>query len=102
MQIPLIQPESDWIAPQVLPKFDPHETLAVDLETYDPNLINRGPGWATGDGYVVGIAIASDSWSGYLPIRHENGGNLEEEVLFLLHIRRRRRIERWRNPGQRF
>ena len=81
MQIPLLQPESDWIAPQVLPKFDPYETLAVDLETYDPNLINRGPGWATGDGYVVGIAIATDKWSGYLPIRHENGGNLEEEIV---------------------
>ena len=81
MQIPLLQPESDWIAPQVLPKFDPYETLAVDLETYDPNLINRGPGWATGDGYIVGIAIATDKWSGYLPIRHENGGNLEEEIV---------------------
>ena len=81
MQIPLLQPESDWIAPQVLPKFDPYETLAVDLETYDPNLINRGPGWATGDGYIVGIAISTDKWSGYLPIRHENGGNLEEEIV---------------------
>ena len=81
MQIPLLQPESDWIAPQVLPKFDPYETLAVDLETYDPNLINRGPGWATGDGYIVGIAIATEKWSGYLPIRHENGGNLEEEIV---------------------
>ena len=81
MQIPLLQPESDWIAPQVLPKFDPYETLAVDLEPYDPNLINRGPGWATGDGYIVGIAIATDKWSGYLPIRHENGGNLEEEIV---------------------
>jgi DNA polymerase I-like protein with 3'-5' exonuclease and polymerase domains len=81
MQIPLLQPESDWIAPQVLPKFDPYETLAVDLETYDPNLTNRGPGWATGDGCIVGIAIATDKWSGYLPIRHENGGNLEEEIV---------------------
>ena len=81
MQIPLLQPESDWIAPQVLPKFDAYETLAVDLETYDPNLTNRGPGWATGDGYIVGIAIATDKWSGYLPIRHENGGNLEEEIV---------------------
>ena len=81
MQIPLLQPESDWIAPQVLPKFDPYETLAVDLETYDPNLTSRGPGWATGDGYIVGIAIATDKWSGYLPIRHENGGNLEEEIV---------------------
>ena len=41
MQIPLIQPESDWAAPSVLPSFDPYETLAVDLETRDPNLYNK-------------------------------------------------------------
>lgn len=73
-QIPLIQPESDWTAPDVLPRFDEHELLAVDLETCDPSLRERGPGWAAGDGYIVGIAIASSSWSGYLPIRHDGGG----------------------------
>ena len=80
-QLPLITPESDWIPPEVLPRFDGHETLAIDLETYDPNLLNRGPGWATGDGHIVGIAIASDSWSGYLPIRHGGGGNLDEDIV---------------------
>ena len=64
MQIPLIQPESDWAAPSVLPSFDPYETLAVDLETRDPNLHIKGPGWPTGDGAIIGIAIASDSRSG--------------------------------------
>ena len=80
-QLPLITPESSWSPPEVLPRFEGHETLAIDLETYDPNLLNRGPGWATGDGHVVGIAIASDSWSGYLPIRHGGGGNLDEEIV---------------------
>ena len=80
-QLPLISPESDWTPPEVLPRFDGHETLAIDLETYDPNLLNRGPGWATGDGHIVGIAIASDSWSGYLPIRHGGGGNLDEDIV---------------------
>ena len=81
MQIPLIQPESDWAAPSVLPSFDPYETLAVDLETRDPNLHIKGPGWPTGDGAIIGIAIASDSWSGYLPICHDGGGNLDEELV---------------------
>jgi len=80
-QLPLITPESSWSPPEVLPRFEGHETLAIDLETYDPNLLNRGPGWATGDGHIVGIAIASDSWSGYLPIRHGGGGNLDEEIV---------------------
>jgi hypothetical protein len=68
-QIPLITPESSWSAPSVLPRFDEYELLAVDLETYDPALRERGPGWATGEGHIVGIAVSSNSWSGYLPIR---------------------------------
>ena len=80
-QLPLITPESDWAAPELLPQFSDNELLAIDLETCDPSLMNRGPGWATGDGFVVGIAIASDKWSGYLPIRHEGGGNLETELV---------------------
>jgi hypothetical protein len=80
-QLPLFTPESNWNAPDVLPKFDPKETIAIDLETYDPSLLSRGPGWATGDGHIVGIALASKSWSGYLPIRHSGGGNLDEDVV---------------------
>ena len=57
-QLPLITPESDWAAPELLPQFSDNELLAIDLETCDPSLMNRGPGWATGDGVVVGIAIA--------------------------------------------
>ena len=63
-QIPLIQPESDWAAPETLPSFTPTETIAVDLETYDPDLSKTGPGWATGKGYTVGIALATETWSG--------------------------------------
>jgi len=80
-QLPLFTPDSAWNAPDVLPKFDPTDTLAIDLETYDPSLLQRGPGWATGDGHIVGIAIASNKWSGYLPIRHTGGGNLDEDVV---------------------
>ncbi len=60
---------------------DPKKRLAIDLETYDPHLTERGPGWATGDGHVVGIAVAADNYQGYFPIRHDGGGNLEEAVV---------------------
>ena len=79
--MPLITPDSNWTAPEVLPRFSDNELLAIDLETCDPSLKERGPGWATGDGFVVGIAIASEKWRGYLPIRHEGGGNLEVELV---------------------
>jgi DNA polymerase I-like protein with 3'-5' exonuclease and polymerase domains len=75
------QPDSSWTVPEVLPQFASDETIAVDLETYDPNLLINGPGWATGNGHIVGVGVASKSWSGYLPIRHVGGGNLDEAVV---------------------
>ena len=75
------QPDSSWTVPEVLPHFAPDETIAIDLETYDPNLLINGPGWATGNGHIVGVGVASKSWSGYLPIRHVGGGNLDEAIV---------------------
>ena len=82
MQNPLFPPRSDWVAPDILPDLSSASRIAVDLETKDPNLRVSGPGWATGDGHVTGIAIATDGWSGYLPIRHEGGGNLDAGFVF--------------------
>ena len=81
LQSPLFAPESDWSIPDVFPQFSETETIAVDLETYDPHLMTCGPGWATGRGYVVGIGVATDGWTGYFPIRHAGGGNLDEDVV---------------------
>ena len=36
-----------------------------------------GSGSVTGKGNIVGIAVAVHDWSGYYPIRHEGGGNME-------------------------
>jgi len=82
MQNPMFPPRSDWVAPDILPDLSSASRIAVDLETKDPNLRVSGPGWATGDGHVTGIAIATDGWSGYLPIRHEGGGNLDAGFVF--------------------
>ena len=80
MQQPIFAPESSWSIPAVFPTFDERETIAIDLETYDPHLMTFGPGWATNRGYIVGIGIATKDWKGYFPIRHEGGGNLDEDV----------------------
>jgi len=77
----MFAPESDWSIPSVFPQFSDTETIAVDLETYDPHLMTCGPGWATGRGYIVGGGIATDNWKGYFPIRHDGGGNLDEDVV---------------------
>lgn len=77
----MFTPDSKWSVPDVFPTFGETETLAIDLETYDPHLLTSGPGWATGRGHIVGIGVASDNWKGYFPIRHEGGGNLDEDVV---------------------
>tara|TARA_R110002020_G_scaffold165813_5_gene353554 strand:+ start:15265 stop:17157 length:1893 start_codon:yes stop_codon:yes gene_type:complete len=80
-QVPMFSPEINWSPPESLPDLSTAKRIAVDLETKDPNLITMGPGWATGDGKVIGVAVATDGWSGYLPIAHENGGNLDKGVV---------------------
>ena len=81
-QIPLLQTESQWCPPETLPNLTDAKEIAIDLETRDPNLLNKGPGWATGDGYIIGVALAVDDWQGYFPVRHDNGSNLDRDVVF--------------------
>ena len=80
-QIPLFQPPSEWTPPERLPDLSDAKEIAIDLETYDPNIKETGPGWAVGNGYIAGIAIAVEGWKGYFPIRHEGGGNFDERIL---------------------
>jgi DNA polymerase I-like protein with 3'-5' exonuclease and polymerase domains len=44
---------------------------------------SMGPGWPRKDGYIVGYAIAVDGWSGYFPVAHAGGGNLDKRIVEL-------------------
>ena len=79
LQMAMFAPKSEWIPPLELPDITSAKKIAIDVETRDPNLKKHGPGWPTGDGEVVGYAIAVDDWSGYIPVRHFGGGNLDEK-----------------------
>jgi DNA polymerase I-like protein with 3'-5' exonuclease and polymerase domains len=81
LQMHMDTPKSEWVPPAELPDIFDAKQIAIDVETRDPNIKTNGPGWATGDGYVVGYAIAVDGWFGYIPIRHEHGGNLDERIV---------------------
>jgi len=48
------------------------DTVAVDLETYDPNLKTKGLGAIRGDGYVCGVAIATGKDTVYFPLSHSD------------------------------
>ena len=77
----MFAPKSEWVPPLELPDLTQAKKIAIDVETKDPNLKSNGPGWPTGDGEVVGYAIATDDWAGYIPVRHFGGGNLDEKIV---------------------
>ena len=81
LQIAIFAQKNEWIPPLELPDFTDAKKIAIDVETRDPNLKSSGPGWPTGDGEVVGYAVAVEGWSGYIPIRHFGGGNLDEKIV---------------------
>jgi DNA polymerase I-like protein with 3'-5' exonuclease and polymerase domains len=81
LQMVMFAPKSEWIPPTELPDLTTASKIAIDVETRDPDIKTNGPGWATGNGEVVGYAIAVDGWSGYIPVRHHGGGNLDEKVV---------------------
>ena len=75
--MPLFTPQTEWIPPEEFPDLSKHKEIAIDLETKDPDLIKMGSGSVTGNGHVTGIAVAVEGWSGYYPIAHEGGGNMD-------------------------
>lgn len=82
--LPLFPTPTEWLPPDRFPDLSDAKEIAIDLETCDPNLETYGPGWPRQDGFVVGYAIAVDGWSGYFPVAHGGGGNLDKKI-----------VERW-------
>jgi len=74
----------EWVPPESFPDLSNAKEIAIDLETCDPHMESMGPGWPRNDGYIVGYAVAVDGWSGYFPVAHGGGGNLDRGL-----------VERW-------
>jgi DNA polymerase I-like protein with 3'-5' exonuclease and polymerase domains len=74
----IFEAQKEWICPESFPDLKSYKYIAIDLETRDPDLKIRGSGAIIGNGEIVGIAVAVDGWSGYYPIAHQGGGNLEK------------------------
>lgn len=80
LQLPLFNPtDSDWCPPTTFPRLS--GIVGLDVETYDPNLLSRGPGGVRGDGYLVGISVANGDFVGYYPISHLGPGNLGKDIV---------------------
>ena len=81
IQKPMFSPQTEWLPPDCFPDLSKYDEIAIDLETKDPELKTMGSGSVTGRGRIVGIALAVDNWSGYYPIAHEGGGNMDEKMV---------------------
>ena len=77
----MFAPQTEWIPPQDFPDLSDYKEIAIDLETKDPELKTMGSGSVTGRGQIVGIAVAVEGWSGYYPIAHEGGGNMDKNMV---------------------
>lgn len=80
LQDTLFQPISAWSPAKSFPDLLGVRVVGFDLETRDPNLSSRGPGFIRGDAEPVGVSVAADSAAWYFPFKHLGGGNLSREA----------------------
>jgi DNA polymerase I-like protein with 3'-5' exonuclease and polymerase domains len=73
--------QTEWDCPESFPDLSDAKYIAIDLETKDVDLRSKGSGAIQGHGEIVGIAVAVEGWSGYYPIAHEGGGNLDRRIV---------------------
>ena len=73
--------ETTWTPPDLLPDLSGEKLISIDVETKDPNLLSKGPGWSRDDGQLIGIAVAAEGWNAYLPIAHEGGDNMSKKTV---------------------
>jgi len=81
IQKPMFSPQTEWLPPESFPDLSKYDEISIDLETKDPELKAMGSGSITGKAEIVGIALAVKDWSGYYPIAHEGGGNMDKKIV---------------------
>jgi DNA polymerase I-like protein with 3'-5' exonuclease and polymerase domains len=72
---------SEWVMPDHFPDLSGYDEIAIDLETRDPSIKDKGPGYIRKDGEVVGIAVAVEGWCGYYPIAHDTPPNMDKAIV---------------------
>lgn len=74
-------PHTGWTPPASFPNLAGATVIALDTETKDLELTERGPGWARKRGHIVGVSLAAKDKQGntgkwYFPVRHEVQGEM--------------------------
>lgn len=75
-------PRSDWRMPDSFPDLKRAKKIGIDIESFDPHLKTKGPGFVRGDAHVIGVAVAVEGYKAYYPVRHKEGPNLPPNVVF--------------------
>lgn len=61
------------------------DMIAIDTETFDPDLQTEGSSWARGTGYLLGVSISAswgdEIWDNYYPINHPDTENFDEQTV---------------------
>lgn len=67
-----------WKLPTELPDHRAWKEIGFDTETFDPDLMDSGPGFVYDQAYMVGFCIYSDTgYNEYFPVAHANGENFK-------------------------
>mgnify|MGYP003147903869 FL=1 len=72
---------SEWVMPDSFPDLSGYDEIAIDLETRDPGIKDKGPGYIRKEGEVVGVAVAVEGWCGYFPIAHDTPPNMDKGIV---------------------
>ena len=56
------------------------DTVAIDIETWDPNLKTKGLGAIRNDGFITGVAVATGKDTVYFSLKHSDDDKSEEEL----------------------
>lgn len=78
----LFAPKTTWQAPSLsgLPDLRNEKLVAFDTETYDPNLLDMGPGFIRGDAHVLGVSVAVPGFACYIPLNHYDGNVTDKDL----------------------
>lgn len=75
--LPAPDAPSEYRPPTEFPTIKRAKRIAIDIETADPDLRKKGPGFRRG-AYIVGVAVnADDKFREYYPMRHVRGPNCD-------------------------
>jgi DNA polymerase I-like protein with 3'-5' exonuclease and polymerase domains len=67
-----------WTLPTSLPDHRAWKEIGFDTETYDPDLIEKGPGFVYDKAHMTDFCIyADDGYNEFFPVRRPNGPNFQ-------------------------